>query len=217
MAWVYGTDASEYVSTTDHSPTVNTNTTDFDDWVYMYGGDDTVYAGAGNDYVDGWTGNDYLDGWGGDDTLLGFSGNDTLLGYDGSDWLYGEADNDYLYGGDGDDTLEGGPGKDTLTGGFGADKFTFWKGDTGYRPADSVYPAPDADVITDFKYYEGDKIDLSPTNVWYFGGYDEYPEAGEVSYWWSGNDTVVSFNDGGVEDIVLQNLQRSMIGSDFNI
>jgi hypothetical protein len=71
------------------------------------------------------------------------------------------------------------------------------------------------DVITDFKWWEGDKIDLSPTNVWYFGGLGASPAAGEVTYWHFSGDTIVSFNDGGIKDIVLQNLTLNMIAGDF--
>lgn len=74
-----------------------------------------------------------------------------------------------------------------------------------------------ADRITDFSWFQGDKIDLTPTNVSYFGGYDSTPEPGEVSYWISGYHTVITFNDGGVKDILLQNINLNMIASDFII
>ena len=72
-------------------------------------------------------------------------------------------------------------------------------------------------MITDFKWGEGDKINVAPTSVTYFGGQDSTPELNEVSYWFSGtNTTVVSYNDGGViHDVMLQNLHLDMIASDF--
>jgi len=53
-----------------------------------------------------------------------------------------------LNGGSGNDILNGGAGKDILTGGTGADTFVLDQIDI-------------ADVITDYKKAEGDKIDLS--------------------------------------------------------
>lgn len=113
----------------------------WESWVMSgYGGNDsltgglkndTLYGGYGNDYLDGWSGNDYLDGGYGNDTLLGWYGNDKLNGGDGNDFLKGEA------------------GNDTLTGGAGADIFAF------SSLSDKI------DVITDFKYSEGDKIQIS--------------------------------------------------------
>ncbi|MGZ9080496.1 MAG: hypothetical protein ACXW2A_19415 [Burkholderiales bacterium] len=71
-------------------------------------------------------------------------------------------------------------------------------------------------MILDFKYWEGDKIDLSLTNVSYFGGQDTTPELNEVSYWRYNNGTVVSFNDRGqIHDILLDNFSQNMISTDF--
>ena len=72
--------------------------------------------------------------------------NDILTGTDAADKLNGLA---------GNDTLIGGLGKDTLTGGAGADVFKF------NSVSDSSPLSKQADVITDFKHAQGDKIDLS--------------------------------------------------------
>nr|WP_256675136.1 immunoglobulin-like domain-containing protein [Pseudomonas sp. URMO17WK12:I11] len=103
-------------------------------------GADTLLGGSGNDIIFGQGGNDYIDGGKGNDILLGGMGNDTLLGGEG---------NDLLFGGAGNDTLIGGKGNDILTGGTGADTFVWKAGDTGQ------------DVIKDFKFSEGDRLDLS--------------------------------------------------------
>lgn len=70
----------------------------------------------------------------------GESDNDLLLGSFGNDYLVGDSGNDKLYGG---------PGNDTLYGGTGADTFGF------YSPYEGI------DVIKDFNYVEGDKIEIS--------------------------------------------------------
>jgi Ca2+-binding RTX toxin-like protein len=58
-------------------------------------------------------------------------------------------DNDTLIGGNGDDILTGGAGTDILTGGAGADKFVFNNKFEGI------------DIIKDFQWTEGDKIQIS--------------------------------------------------------
>lgn len=63
--------------------------------------------------------------------------------------ITGNDANNSLFGFDGNDTLTGGVGKDTLTGGTGVDKFVF------YSPSEGI------DTITDFKWSEGDKIEVS--------------------------------------------------------
>ncbi|WP_144415951.1 calcium-binding protein [Calothrix sp. 336/3] len=120
-------------------------------WDMLYGlsGNDKIYGEDGSDSIDGGEGNDYLDGGNDDDNIFGWNGNDTLIGGNGNDNLYGEGGNDILIGGTGNDTLTGGTGKDTLTGGNGADKFVFKSLSEGI------------DTITDFKYQEGDKIEIS--------------------------------------------------------
>ncbi|MDP2120197.1 MAG: Ig-like domain-containing protein [Hoeflea sp.] len=91
---------------------------------------------------------------GGND-LVGSGGDDLLLGLGGDDYLFGGRGDDLLDGVAGDDILIGGPGRDTLTGGPGADRFVF-----------DVAALADAgvgirDLIVDYRFDEGDIIDLS--------------------------------------------------------
>jgi Ca2+-binding RTX toxin-like protein len=72
--------------------------------------------------------------------------NDVITGTDVANKLNGLA---------GNDTLIGGLGKDSLTGGVGADVFKF------NSVNDSSALPKQADIITDFKHAQGDKIDLS--------------------------------------------------------
>lgn len=69
-----------------------------------------------------------------------------LMGTDGNDSFAGSA---------GNDTLIGGLGVDKLTGSMGADVFTF------LREKESGITTKTRDIITDFKYAEGDRIDVS--------------------------------------------------------
>uniref|UniRef100_UPI002608F272 beta strand repeat-containing protein n=1 Tax=uncultured Roseibium sp. TaxID=1936171 RepID=UPI002608F272 len=86
-------------------------------------------------------------------TIVGTSGNDTLTddstgsGRIGGNTFVGGEGNDVIIGGDGDDVLIGGLGSDTLTGGAGADTFV-------------LTSLAEADIITDYSFDEGDKIDL---------------------------------------------------------
>ena len=84
-----------------------------------------------------------------DDTITGDKGNNRLIGNTGKDTLTGGAGNDFLDGGDGNDSLTGGVGNDTLIGGLGADKFVF------------TDPTEGIDIIKDFSFAEGDKIQIS--------------------------------------------------------
>jgi len=95
-----------------------------------------IGSDSGADRLIGSEADNRIDGRGGDDTLVGLAGTDTLLG------------------GAGDDRLVGGLGRDVCTGGAGADTFVFAGGDFG-----GVTRAL-ADRITDFRYAQGDKIDL---------------------------------------------------------
>ena len=58
--------------------------------------------------------------------------------------------NDTLVGDTGDDTLSGGAGNDVLTGRAGADTFKF-----------AEMGSANSDIVTDYNYAEGDRIDLS--------------------------------------------------------
>lgn len=85
----------------------------------------------------------------GNDTIIGTSFIDVLDGGTGNDYLDGLGGNDVLNGGTGNDTLVGSLGNDTLTGGANADTFVF------------DYLLEGIDVINDFRYFEGDKIQIS--------------------------------------------------------
>jgi Ca2+-binding RTX toxin-like protein len=76
-----------------------------------------------------------------------------------NDMLIGTANSDKLSGLSGNDTLIGGLGKDSLTGGVGIDIFKF----TSIN--DSPALPKKADIITDFKHTQGDKIDLSDIDI----------------------------------------------------
>ncbi|MDZ8027217.1 MAG: calcium-binding protein [Nostoc sp. DedQUE11] len=90
----------------------------------------------------GGAGNDLLDGRGTSTPLVGY-------GNEGNDILYGGSGNDSLYGDAGNDYLAGGKGNDVLSGGLGADKFYFESKLNGI------------DIIKDFQYAQGDKIQVS--------------------------------------------------------
>lgn len=85
----------------------------------------------------------------GNDTIIGTLRNDVLNGGTGNDYLDGLGGNDALDGGTGNDTLVGSLGNDTLTGGANADTFVF------------DYLLEGIDVINDFRFFEGDKIQIS--------------------------------------------------------
>jgi len=73
---------------------------------------------------------------------------------------------DTLLGGAGNDVLDGGAGRDVLIGGAGADIFRFADGD---MPGKSSH---DSDVIRDFSFADGDRIDLSAIDA-IAGGSDD--------------------------------------------
>ncbi|MBD2540188.1 calcium-binding protein [Coleofasciculus sp. FACHB-SPT36] len=127
-----------------------------DDYINGGYGNDSLYGEVGNDHMDGWYGDDYLSGGAGNDTMLGYYGNDSLYGGTGSDKLYGEAGKDYLNGYGGTvgeyDTLSGGSEGDTFV--LGTASSVSYLG-TGYA------------TITDFKWNEGDKIQVK-------GSYTDY-------------------------------------------
>ncbi len=117
----------------------------------------------------------YGDGNDSYNSIEGTNNANSLYGYGGSDSLYGNGGNDYLNGGDGNDHLIGGTGKDTLTGGSGGDIFYF--NSTNDSPA-----GINRDKITDFKWWEDDKIDISSIDAnLYIAGNQEF-SANQLSY-----------------------------------
>ncbi|GAB1543238.1 hypothetical protein NUACC21_59120 [Scytonema sp. NUACC21] len=136
------------------------------DGIWGEEGDDSLVGGAGDDWLYGGTGNDVLFGDEiADSSLNPVVGNDTLYGNDGNDWLYGGRGSDTLSGDAGDDYLVGyGGGSyeyDVLTGGTGAD--TFGLGYNGYFGAEIDYLGSGYATITDFHYWENDKVRLGGT------------------------------------------------------
>jgi Ca2+-binding RTX toxin-like protein len=98
---------------------------------------------------------DYLEGNDGANVLRGMAGNDYIDAFGGADTVYGGTGNDILDGAAGNDILDGGTGTDFLAGGTGGDKFV-WA-----SVEDTSVDANAADVLDDFDYAEGDRIDLS--------------------------------------------------------
>ena len=139
---------------------------------------------------------DTLIGSNGNNTIWGASGNDLIYGNGGSDALNGGAGNDVIFGGTGNDAIVGGAGADSLYGGSGADRFVFTS------ISDSTVSSLGRDVIRDFSYGQGDRIDLSiiDANVLaggnqsfsYIGGSGFHGVAGELRAVYSGGNTVVS-------------------------
>ncbi|MET0258440.1 MAG: ExeM/NucH family extracellular endonuclease, partial [Methylobacterium sp.] len=117
------------------------------DTVFGGQGGDSVYGGQGNDAAYGNLGNDIVYGNLGDDQVFGNEGDDQVFGNEGNDLVHGGQGNDSVYGGQGNDVLNGGAGNDLLQGGFGSDVFVFDR-------------AQGADVVADFRFGEGDRIDL---------------------------------------------------------
>lgn len=93
-----------------------------------------------------------------DNIMTGNSSNNILNGRTGNDTLYGEAGNDHLIGWFGNDVLEGGAGNDLLRGGGGSDILT---GDAGADDFHFTHWNEGVDIITDFSYLQGDKIQIN--------------------------------------------------------
>jgi Ca2+-binding RTX toxin-like protein len=115
---------------------------------------ETYYGGEGRDDVRARAGADTVHGGAGDDALHGHNGADHLFGDAGEDDLYGGADDDRIDGGDGDDRIVAGAGDDLIAGGGGADRFVHGTGDGD-------------DVIADFRYEEGDRLDVVRHGITY--------------------------------------------------
>ena len=86
--------------------------------------------------------------------LTGSNYNDRLTGNSLANTLRGSGGNDQLNGASGNDVLVGGSGTDQLTGGSGLDRFVF-------NALNELGLGSLRDVIKDFKFAEGDLIDLS--------------------------------------------------------
>ena len=172
------------------------------DVFYLYDGDDTAWGYDGDDWVSGGNGDDSFIGGPGSDTFWGGAGTDTawyhtstarVSVYLSHGWALSEGVYDYLHetenahgsnhndvlvgdglanrleGAGGDDVILGGYGYDTLVGGAGADRFD-------YNAAGEAY----GDVIADFKWGEGDRIDLVDIDA-------VASRAGDQAFTWKGH------------------------------
>jgi len=171
---------------------------------------DFVYSGGGGRNVVGTAYND---------TMFGSRYNDTLNGGSGHDILLGGYGNDILVGSYGNDDLHGGAGYDVMTGGAGYDAFNF----------DAITDsAPNAarDRITDFQedidYIDLSKIDANVfaagNQAFRFIGAHAFTAAGQLSYAFSGSNTIISANidtDAAAEFQVMLYGRHAMIGGDF--
>ena len=131
------------------------------DFIYGGFGDDALYGDRGHDWLSGGQGDDEIFGGNGRDTLIGGFGDDSLSGGAGRDSLNGGFGDDDLRGNDGADLLRGGLGEDRLHGGTGADRMIGGWGDDTF-----VFETGDgADTIVDFRWWQGDMIELAVTGI----------------------------------------------------
>jgi Ca2+-binding RTX toxin-like protein len=172
------------------------------DYVYGDGTSDILGGGSGNDLIWGQAGddviyggqdtaadasnNDIVDAGDGNDSVYGGTGSDNINGGVGNDYLFGGAGSDAVIGGAGLDTLWGGSDDDELTGGMGADLFCFAIGSG-------------SDVLQDFDFAEGDKIDLQGQT--YTAGSD------------SDGDLVLSLSGGGT--LTFEGLNTASLNSSW--
>ncbi|MDX2483615.1 MAG: hypothetical protein QNK42_08130 [Pseudodonghicola sp.] len=154
-------------------------------------GNDVIFAGNGHDHVAGYDGNDKLFGQGGNDWLVGFNGDDKLFGGNGRDDLKGLAGDDILVGGRGNDIFrsEDTLGSDTWTGGAGRDKFEVGYFDEGRFGA----------TVTDFDRKQGDKVDLTSDQAFFFFEFDEIRYIRDAAFSGEAGDYEVRMQNGIVE------------------
>ncbi|MEZ5874685.1 MAG: calcium-binding protein [Hyphomicrobiales bacterium] len=159
----------------------------------------------------------------GHDLIFGNGGNNVLGGAEGSDFLFGLGGNDTLIGGGDNDILVGGAGRDTLTGGGGADQFVF------SSIKDSGYKGAKPDVITDFNFGQGDKIDVSGIDAntklandqafTFIGNGAFGKNPAELRAVIQGNNTLVQgdVNGDGKADfsVLLKDFTQTLIAGDF--
>lgn len=112
---------------------------------------ENVVGSSGNDEIVGNSEDNVLSGEYGNDFLSGEDGNDVLLGGKGNDTLNGGNGNDILQGSDVSNSVE----KDTLLGGYGADTFVLGTSN------ESLYLGDGFATILDFKWWEGDTIQVA--------------------------------------------------------
>ena len=178
----------------------------------------TAYGGPGNDRIEiygGDTESGVAIGAGGNDTLICLGGDEgcTLNGGAGQDQLINQSDNVAF--------MVGGPGRDEYTGGTGSeDTYIFFKGDT--------VSGSQRDVIKGFEQGQfADTIDLSaidantnqPGNqAFTFVASTNNPAIGQVSYFRSGDNTIVVADTGSTTfQILLQNFDEPLLATDFSL
>lgn len=153
---------------------------------------------TGSSFSDSLRGNEsanLLNGGSGNDLLYGRGSNDTLLGGEGHDRLWGGSGVDRLEGGSGGDDLIGGLDRDILVGGLGYDAFIFTSvadsanGSTRDFVSDFV---EDIDWI-DFSQIDA-RADLAGNQAFVFKGTAAFTAPGQVNYYHSGGNTIVSGN-----------------------
>jgi Ca2+-binding RTX toxin-like protein len=211
------------------------------DTVRLGVGNDSTLGGAGGDILDGGSGTDTLSYFGskggvtvslatntasgghatGDvissfENLSGSDLADTLTGSDGVNRLVGLGDNDVIAGQGGNDDVMGNGAADKMSGGAGADHFSYQSfGDSGVLLGQ--------DEITDFSHAQGDKIDFSfmstvGSSEFHFLGTKAGTQAGDVSFGFSGNDTIVTVESGAPNTLDMSirlDGQISLVASDF--
>ncbi|WP_018045660.1 calcium-binding protein [Methylobacterium sp. 88A] len=219
---------------------------DLDNAITGNDGNNRLSGGAGDDVMTGRGGNDTLLGGTGADTMRGGTGNDTYVidnagdraieqpgeGFDtirstvshtmeantekmvlsGTANLVanGNAGNNEIYGNAGDNTIYGGDGRDLLYGRAGADTFVF------KNVTDSDVAIGGRDIVKDFDFAAGDRIDLSAIDAnsglagdqgFQFVGTQAFSgEAGELRMKFGGGNTLLQGDtngDGAVDFAVL--------------
>lgn len=166
---------------------------------------DFIFSKAGAQSVVGTGLTDTLFGSRFNDAIDGSGGNDTVLGGIGDDVLAGRTGNDNLLGGAGADRLIGNIGRDVLTGNGGNDIFDF-------NLTTDSNPVSGQDLITDYHRHE-DVIDLAgiDANTVVAGnqafawiGAADFSAAGQLRYYFSGQNTVIQGSVDGDSDAEFQ-------------
>jgi len=153
-------------------------------------GNDVIGGGGGNDIIYGGKDNDLLDGNDGNDVVRGDAGNDIIFGGPQNDILRGGQGDDDLDGNDGNDFLAGDRGVDVLTGGPGADIFAI--------RSNEQFGVNGADVITDFRFDDGDRIGLTDGLT-------------ELDLLFTDDNLIAYDNDGIINDMVIRNARNGQI------
>ncbi|MEG4203045.1 calcium-binding protein [Microcoleus sp. Pol7_A1] len=153
-------------------------------------GNDVIGGGGGNDIIYGGKDNDRLDGNDGNDVVRGDAGNDIIFGGFANDILRGGQGDDDLDGNEGNDFLAGDRGVDVLTGRAGADIFVL--------RSNEGFGVNGADIITDFRFDDGDRIGLTDGLT-------------EIDLFFENDNLIAYENDGFVNDMVIRNRRDGLI------